>query len=416
MKSQSKSRHIAILAFLLLLIAPKCYAPEARPMRVLATGEVDPTYCPISSYGAIEPSLDVTLAVAREMHGTTFGEKGLKRLIRLYIPRNLEEMLQYDFILLNQPVIRYFPLSSLEQMRSVIADHGAGGLCFMQSMYSDIYTPWLETELSDCFPYNHYAYLRLGAPGGQSYNLEVVKDPHLPPLMTPYVSLGIENVKPFGEARPTFEKEGATVWAYCRAAAFRAYGLDRFPLFISWEYGPGRALVWTTADQFDSPMWRTNDGKERYALDIFTGMVWLSSGWDLPDDPVRVRVMRDSFTRLRARMSLIGSLIEFIDDFGASTYEVEVDLGSLQSMVEEAGRLYLEHEFEATEMKFSEAFDFASEIEARSVMLKDRALMWVYLIEWVAVTGTFLLAGFLLWTLMVRRRVYREVMTTRSSV
>lgn len=409
----SVSRVVVIIAFLITLSAPRGYASDPRPMRVLAIGEVDTSYCPIWGFGAAEPSLDVTLAVAREMHGTNYGEKGLKRIIRLYIPRNLEAMLQYDFILINQPVIRYFPATSIEDMRSAIADHGVGALCFMESMYSDIYTPWLQTELSNCFPYNHYANLRLGAPGGKNYDLEVVKDQDLPPLLTPYVPLGIEKVKPFGEARPTFEKEGATVWAYCKANGFQALGVARFPLFISWRYGPGKALVWVTADQFDCPMWRTNDGKERYALDIFTGMVWLSSGWQLPDDPIRVRVIRESFTQLRTRIGLIDSLIEFIDRFGASTREVDADLGRLQSMMGEAGRLYLQHEFELTELKQNEAYDLAADIERRSVLLKDRALTWVYLIEWLVVTGTFLACGFMLWTLMIRRRIYREVATTR---
>ncbi len=386
-------------------------------MRVLAIGEVDPSYCPISDYGNIEPSLDVTLAIAREMHGTTFGEEGLRRQIRLYVPRNLQNMLEYDFILFNQPVLKYFSLSSIENMHSVIADHGVGGLCFMQSMYSEIYSPWLETKLSECFPYNHHAYLRMGTPDGQHYNLVVAKDTNLPPLLTPYVEVGIESVRPFGQARPTFAKEGATVWAYCTSSAIRTfYGLDRFPLFISWEYGTKKALTWTTADQFDSPMWRTNDGKERYALDIFTGMIWLSCGWALPRDPLRVRNLRDSFTELRARISVIDNFIEFIDKYGGSSYEIETDLGSLRSMMEEADQLYLRHDFEKTEMKFREALSFASEIEARSVTLKDRALIWVYLIEWLSVTGTFLLCGFVLWTLMIKKKLYSEVETTKYSV
>jgi hypothetical protein len=162
-------------------------------------------------------------------------------------------------------------------------------------------------------------------------------------------------------------------------------------------------------------MWRTYDSKERYALDIFTGMVWLGSGWDIPDDPVRVHILRNHFLQIRSRTSLIGSLIEFIDQFGASTYEIGIDLGKLGTLISEAGRLYLEHEFEETESTFNRAFEFASEIEARSVMLKERALMWVYLIEWIAVTGTFMISGFLLWTLMVRRKIYRDVTTTRGN-
>jgi hypothetical protein len=403
---------VAVLA-IPAIIMQVSLAQDPRIMRVLATGEVDTSYCPIYDLCAAEPSLDATLAVAREMHGTTYGERGLRRMIRLYIPRNLEGMLEYDFILINQPVFRYFSHTSIDQMRSAIAEHGVGAMCFMESQYYDIYGPWLETELSKCFPYDHYANIRLGAPGDKPYNLEVVRDSSLPPLMTPYVPLGIEGVKPYGQARPTFEKEGATVWAYCRSEAFSYMGITRFPLFISWEYGPGRALVWTTADQFDSPMWRTNDGRERFVLDIFTGIVWLSSGWDLPEDPIRVRTIRESFSVLRSRIVLVDSLIAFVDGFGANTREPEMMLGGLRDMLGRAGSLYLDHEFDLAGAQLSDAFDLAGRIELVSIELKERALFWVYLIEWLTVMATSMVCGFVLWSLMVRRRLYREVATTR---
>ena len=46
-------------------------------------------------------------------------------------------------------------------------------------------------------------------------------------------------------------------------------------------------------------------------------------------------------------------------------------------------------------------------------MLKQRALFWIYLTEWLAVTAVLLLSGFVLWTLMIRRRLYGEVRSTR---
>lgn len=48
--------------------------------------------------------------------------------------------------------------------------------------------------------------------------------------------------------------------------------------------------------------------------------------------------------------------------------------------------------------------------------VKERALMWVYLIEWSVITGTFGVVGFATWTLMLRKRLYREVETTRYDV
>ena len=53
------------------------------------------------------------------------------------------------------------------------------------------------------------------------------------------------------------------------------------------------------------------------------------------------------------------------------------------------------------------------DIESESAKIRRRALVWIYVTEWIAVTGTSMLAGFLLWSLMVRRRLYREVTTTR---
>ena len=48
-----------------------------------------------------------------------------------------------------------------------------------------------------------------------------------------------------------------------------------------------------------------------------------------------------------------------------------------------------------------------------TLKFKDRALLWVYVTEWLVVSGTFLMASFVVWSLMVKRRLYREVKQTR---
>jgi dolichyl-phosphate-mannose--protein O-mannosyl transferase len=54
------------------------------------------------------------------------------------------------------------------------------------------------------------------------------------------------------------------------------------------------------------------------------------------------------------------------------------------------------------------------EIEGRAMELKDRSFMWIYISEWLAVTGTLFVTGFLVWTLMVRRRLYRDISVTKA--
>jgi len=54
-----------------------------------------------------------------------------------------------------------------------------------------------------------------------------------------------------------------------------------------------------------------------------------------------------------------------------------------------------------------EAYDLA--FEAR-----DEALFWIFLTEWLTVSGTGLICGFIVWTLMIKRRLYKEVQVTRG--
>jgi len=55
-----------------------------------------------------------------------------------------------------------------------------------------------------------------------------------------------------------------------------------------------------------------------------------------------------------------------------------------------------------------------SKLSERLVELKERALLWIYAVEWIAVTATGLFCGSVVWSLMVRRRMYREVQVTRA--
>jgi hypothetical protein len=54
--------------------------------------------------------------------------------------------------------------------------------------------------------------------------------------------------------------------------------------------------------------------------------------------------------------------------------------------------------------------DRAEEVADR---VKGNALLWIYITEWLVTTATVMFCGFVLWTLMVRRRLYAEVGTTR---
>jgi len=54
------------------------------------------------------------------------------------------------------------------------------------------------------------------------------------------------------------------------------------------------------------------------------------------------------------------------------------------------------------------------DLQSLASKLCKRAMIWVYVVDWLAITGTSMVCVFLLWSLMVRRRMYREVGTTRT--
>lgn len=54
------------------------------------------------------------------------------------------------------------------------------------------------------------------------------------------------------------------------------------------------------------------------------------------------------------------------------------------------------------------------DVSTKAVKIQEKALFSIYLIEWFTVTGTAMLSAFILYTLMMKRRYYREVKLTRA--
>jgi len=106
--------------------------------------------------------------------------------------------------------------------------------------------------------------------------------------------------------------------------------------------------------------------------------------------------------------------LEFISGFGARTDKVEALLRRAENDKKEAEKLYIEGDYEACSEAMDEILKEFQTISAESMKLRKNALLWIYVIEWFVVTGTLFASGFVLWSLMIKRRLYREVSMTRS--
>jgi hypothetical protein len=113
------------------------------------------------------------------------------------------------------------------------------------------------------------------------------------------------------------------------------------------------------------------------------------------------------------RKALLFGLLEFCDSFGANTDRIDMKIDEANQLALDALPDYLELRFDEVLDAFDEVLEMFGEIEEEAVELKGRALLWVYVIEWMSISGTSMFVGFVLWSVMVRRKLWREVGTTR---
>ena len=108
------------------------------------------------------------------------------------------------------------------------------------------------------------------------------------------------------------------------------------------------------------------------------------------------------------------SLLEFIEKFGISTVDLYLEMESIQEIKEQAEVLFRQDDYDGAAEVFEDVNAAWGELNVRAIKVKENALVWVYLIEWLVVTSAAIIAGSLVWALMIKRRYYREISTTRT--
>jgi hypothetical protein len=151
----------------------------------------------------------------------------------------------------------------------------------------------------------------------------------------------------------------------------------------------------------------------RYMPDYIYHTLFYISGIPYPDDLELVHNIREDFIAYNFRKRATLAVLEFVERFGANPSEAEARLDAMGEDYRQASELYLAGEFPQAKDTLGLLIDEFSEVDASLMEAKDRALVWIYLIEWLAVSGVGLLCGSILWMVMVRRKLYRSVKTTR---
>lgn len=319
-----------------------------------------------------------------------------RKLDRVYYPRTgelLEET--YDIMIFTDARIQHFTSRQFHDLDHAFREAGmASVMVFLGSFLWD--WVWEPSILGEVAPISGHENARYD---GFRVEFNRQRDP----VFLSFLVYGIENV--VGNAVAEMQvKQGATVWGTIRP--------QNQPWMASWKPGGGDpGLQWSLLQFYLDGWW--DEDNNPYALDVATNVIFHSLELDLISDIPARREARRLFTEFQLQKSAILSMMEWAESFGADTLVLSDRFRELEDEMEDAVADYAGQDYAST-ISFLEALrKTVSEISEEAVRLKDEALFWVHVVEWLVVTSSLIVSGVLVWSLMVRQSMYREAKTTR---
>ncbi len=321
--------------------------------------------------------------------------RGKRKLDRVYYPRTRGMLIdQYDVMVFHDARIQHLTTRKLHDLDYAFREAEMTAFCGLCLGWD---YAWEATILREVVPISEHGSV---SPHFRSYKVDFRTNRH--PVFTPFLKYGIEDV--VGDQFTDMKvKQGATIWA-----DIVPYGQ---PWLVSWRPGGGNpGMQWVVSHIFDD--WWTEE-KNPYALDVATNMVFYSLEMDLISDIPARREARRMFRNIQTQKSIILSMIEWADNFGANSMPLANELMVIESSMGEAIDDYADQDYQPAIDFLESVSEEVRVISQEAASLKEEALFWVYLSEWLAVTSTAIISGLVLWSLMIRRRMQREVRVTR---
>ena len=400
------------LLMALLLVHAVAGAPASNHSLVLDFLMVGDLQGWVNHLGDNEPAIDITLVPARAF-GMELPDEYLDRLSRIYFPRNRDSLFEYDVLFLNSPRLDFFNPQQQAMMVDFVGTEGKVSVAFpLSRSYEEVQVPWLYSPISAVFPADMERFVFAWAEGipdrfWGSIRLRLVKG--LPPVFSTFESTGIFESRIYTGSRPCYAKAGATVWLYMLDGP---YEMPEAPAFISWPYGDSDAWAFGLHPGLEATHW--DEAGDWWELIFLNICLYTGNGETLSfEEAVAKRSVKFKYAYFRDSASMFRSIVDFVSKVGANTVQAESMLSEAQQMRVDADMDCLEKRYEDAEEKMERALELVGEAMDEAQRAKDRALVWIYLFEWMVTTATALLSGVALWWLMVRRRLYREVTTTQ---
>ncbi len=328
----------------------------------------------------------------------------IRRYMNLRYPRTLKHMTDsYDVVAFSNIQVPAFTAKQIQMVPDAVTQNGLGyvmsGGHTSFGGTTDSYPSWAETSLYQVLPVDVVDGLYL-----RTIVFDLVVRDQQNPLMK---SLPWSDLPPF-----TYTLNAATVRQGAHMLADTTLP-EGYPVLVYGDFGKGRTLGFltplNTIDNHNMRDWGFFD-------DMCANMVYFCADVDLPLDPFTVHELRRRFRIYHDERLLFLSMVEFVDRFGANTRRLEDRLEDIEAIRVDAYAAYVQQDYQASAGFMEKVLHDMKLGRAEAVDVKNAALLWVYVIEWIAVMATLMVAGSLLWTLMVRKRLYREVRHTRPGI
>jgi len=396
-------RSAFLLAILLASSAAEAREIRADPItgriRVLYAGDAVGVPNPFPMLNA-DPLLDCSAVYACTVHQ---GPDIIRKSMRVYMPRTYSKFLENDVIVLSDADMEVFRSEHFLWMSKGVVEEGLG-LVMIGGAESfagggGAYPSWEPTSVADVLPCDMIA-SPATRPSGRIKILDW-EDEFIASL--PFNRL--ESYGFFYKSCNIKPRTAAKLLAVLEQGAF-----GQGPFLMWWDIGKGRTLG-------QSADWTPDGGsvfmRWKYYGDYAINMMLFLAGRKLPDDLDSVYIVRRRIRDADFALTTFYNMVDFVEKMGGSSVGLTKLAGEIQEEKQKAADLYVECSMEEALEAYAGVLELCDQAIAEAIKARDAATFWMFVVEWCAVTGTFILCGSVLWLVMVRRQLYREVRLTK---
>jgi hypothetical protein len=323
-----------------------------------------------------DPSIETTLIPsAPEFIG---GYENARRNLRVYMPRTYQILVEdYQMLVFSDADRLVFKPEWIHWLSDSVTDGGLGMVWLGSiSIQSNPEGGWDDSTVAEVLPASQ-------TPGEYtvwSFFFTRILD-NREPLMQ---ALPWEEAPALMNVNAQVPREGSEYWAKLISTS------GEYPLMTYWGIGEGAVLNFASRFPKGVQVWAKGWPLFPPALIYMTYRV---ADKPLPDDPLIFLSVINGFIEFTETTSLIESMLEWVETFGGNTRKLRERVGALDGARLRAEEAYLVGGFDDAHDILTEAKAEQSSLRVAATEAKDEALFWVYLTEWFALTGTFLVSS-----------------------